>query len=81
VKADEILVRVKNTQSDRQAEIRPTPKLLELLSSFKPHARGDHAEAADGDNRGDADHVLETLARKIAAMPDREILTVSHSGP
>jgi hypothetical protein len=75
------MVRVENTQTGRQAKVCPTPKLLEVLSSFKPHPKGDHARAADGDNRRDADHVLETLARKIAAMPDREVLTVSHSGP
>jgi len=78
--ADGIVVRVKNTETSRQAEIRPTAELLELLSSFKPRPKSDHAKAADHDKRRDPDHVLEALARKIAAMPDQRILTVSQSG-
>lgn len=81
VKAHAIMVHVENTQTGRQVKVCPTPKLLEVLSSFKLHPKGDHARAADGDNRRDADHVLETFARKIVAMPDREILTLIHSGP
>ena len=79
VKADEIVVRVENSQTGRQAEIRPTAKLLELLSSFKPRPKSGHTKTTDRDNRRDRDHVLEALARKIAAMPDENILTVSRS--
>ncbi len=74
VEADEVAVRVKNTRTGREAEVRPTPKLLELLSSLKsrPKAQGDedHDHAAGQQ----ADDPVEALARKIAAMPDEEII-------
>jgi len=124
-RADPIVIRVKNTRTGARAEVRPTPKLLELLGSFKPHPKSEGAKHTDHDHHAqhdadhtdhdhdhhaqhdtkhtdhdhdhhaqhdtkhtdhdhdhqhDADHVLETIARKIAAMSDREILTVSHLG-
>jgi len=79
VQAGEIVVRVRNTQTGRQVEIGPTAKLLELLSSFKPRPESGHAKVTDRDDRRHPDHVLEALARKIAAMPDQDILTVSPS--
>ena len=83
VRADKIVVRVfliKGTRTGRQTEIRPTAKLLELLASFKPRPKvgsRKHAEDDDHDHHA-AERALKAIARKIAAMPDREILTVSH---
>lgn len=79
VKAEKIVVRVKNTQTGRLVEIRPTARLLGLLSSFKPRPKTDHTKATDDDNQHDPAHALEALARKIAAMPDRDILTARQS--
>lgn len=79
VQADEIVVVVENTQTGRQARIRPTTRLLQLLSSFKPRSKSDLAKVADRDDRRDPHHALEALARKIATMPDRDILTVTGS--
>ena len=76
---DEIVVRVRNTQTGGQAEVRPTAKLLELLGSFQPRVKAVSAKHIGNntlDDR-DADHAVEALAREIAALPDREILVVS----
>ncbi len=80
-RSEEIVVRVRNTGSNRQVEIRPTAKLLELLGSFKPRPKVSGAKAADENQDGhrDAEHPVEALARKIAAMPEREILTTAHA--
>ena len=72
VQADRLTMRIKNTQTGKTAVLRPTPALLELLASFKsqPKAGADHGHKAD-------DEQLEAIARKIAAMPEREVATVT----
>ena len=74
LKAESIVLRVKNTRTGRTAEVRPTPELLKLATSFKPKpkvgANDDHKEESRHDEE------LEALARKIAKMPAEEILTV-----
>jgi formylmethanofuran dehydrogenase subunit E len=82
VRSEEILVRVRNTRTGREVEVRPTAKLVELLGSFKPQRRAKGAEEADHDEEhgSGAKHSVEAIARRIAAMPDGEILTVSRAG-
>jgi formylmethanofuran dehydrogenase subunit E len=79
VEGEQIVVRVKNTRTGQQSEVRPTAKLLKLLRSFQARAKVGAAKAADEDEHGrqDAEHAAEAIARKIAAMPDREILTLT----
>jgi formylmethanofuran dehydrogenase subunit E len=73
VPADRIAVRVKNLRSSKTAELRPTAALAELLASLK--ARPQAAEAAATGHQATHEH-LEAVARKIAAMPEKEIVTV-----
>ena len=70
--ADKIVLRIRNTQTGKAAEVRPTPKLLELLAAFKPLPKSAEPDKA----RRDADAHLEAIARKIAAMPEAEAATV-----
>jgi len=70
--AEKIVVRVKNAQTGKTAEVRPTPKLLELLAAFKPRPKS----AETDKTRQDADAHLEAIARKIAAMPEAELAMV-----
>jgi formylmethanofuran dehydrogenase subunit E len=72
VQADRLTMRIKNTRTGKIAVLCPTPALLELLASFKsqPKAGADHGHKAD-------DEQLEAIARKIAAMPEREVATVT----
>lgn len=70
VQADQLLVRVKNTRSGKVAVLRPTPGLLGLLASFKPHAK------TAADHQVD-DEQLATIARKIAALPEPEVAGVT----
>lgn len=65
VQADRIVVRIKNTRTGKTAELRPTPALMQLLGSFK-------SQPKVGVARSDDDR-LETIARKIATMPEAEI--------
>lgn len=70
VQAEQIVVRVRNTRTGKTAELRPTPALLELLGSFKSgggRVPGAHGPAAQDHER------LEAIARKIAAMPEKEV--------
>jgi formylmethanofuran dehydrogenase subunit E len=74
--ADRLTMRIKNTRTRKNAAISPTPALLELLTSFKPQpkAGADHGHKAD-------DEQLEAIARKIAAMPDKEIAVATAGVP
>jgi hypothetical protein len=49
---------------------------LELLHSLKPKRRADDVKSGDPDDRSHGDESLQTLARKIAAMPYQEILAL-----
>ena len=69
VQTDRLTVRIKNTGTGKTAVLRPTPALLELLASFKPDAIAGHGHRDD--------EQLEAIARKIAAMPDKEIAVVA----
>jgi len=69
VQADRIVMKIKNTQTGKTAELRPAPALMQLLGAFKLQAKA-------GVQHGD-DERLETLARKIATMPEKEIAVVT----
>ena len=73
VQADKLVVRVKNTQTSKMVELRPTPALMGLLASFKPEAK-----TGTGHGPGQQDHErLEQIARKIAVMPVSEVAIVT----
>jgi formylmethanofuran dehydrogenase subunit E len=79
IEADELVVRVENTVTGRNVNVRPTAKLLKMLASIRPPA-AEKSGAADS-SAGEQDHVvLEEIARAIAAAPDRDLLVVSASG-
>jgi formylmethanofuran dehydrogenase subunit E len=71
VQADRIAVRFKNTHTGKTAELRPTPALLGLLPSFKAPSK---TASGGGTDRKADDARLESVARKIAAMPESEII-------
>ena len=81
VKSKEVLVRMKNTRTGKQAEVRPTAALLELLASFKPQPRARSAGKVH-DRAGDhQEDPLEAIARKIATLPEEETLSVKVADP
>jgi hypothetical protein len=64
-----------NTRTGKTAELLPTPALLDLLASFKAEAK-----AGAGHGPGGQDHDrLEAIARKIAALPEKEVANVRPS--
>ena len=67
VQADRLTMRIKNTRTGKTAALSPTPALLELLASFKPHPKA---------GAGHDDEQLEAIARKIAAMPEKEVAVI-----
>jgi formylmethanofuran dehydrogenase subunit E len=75
IDAKKIAVYVKNTETGKTAAVRPSEAFLALLrqqTGAKP--------SADGGNREESrnDHHFDDLARKIAAMPEKQILTVDY---
>ena len=76
VQAEQILVRVKNTRTGRIVDVRPTPALMDLLAAFKPQAK---AGTGHGPESKANDEHLATVARKIAAMPDKVVASVTMS--
>ncbi len=77
----DFVVRVKNTRTGKSAEIRPTPALMKLLTSFKPkplvgRPAGDDDHDDDDHAHAGGDDPLEAIARKIATLPEKEILTI-----
>ncbi len=72
---DGFAVRIKNTRTDKTAEIRPTPALMKLLTSFQPKPLAGKP-AADDHDHADGEDPLEAIARKIATLPEKEILQV-----
>ncbi len=72
--ADQVLVRVKNTRTSKTAELRPTARLLELVTFLQPPAK--KSETKEEDQAHESEAAVEALSRKIAAMPDAEILVI-----
>lgn len=81
VKGDQLVVRIRNTRTGKAAEVRPTAALMGLLTSFKPRPKAVAAKgAAAGRDEDHAGHSLETIARKIAQMPEKDILSIRFPG-
>lgn len=78
VSADQILVRVKNTHTGKTVELRPSVGLLELLGWSNPQAK--KVEPKQEEHKHSDEAVVEALARKIAAMPDAEIVALHLNG-
>jgi len=81
VQAERIVVRVKNTRTGKAAELRPTPVLLDLLASASTPSkaagqRGPDQKATSADQKV-ADERLAAVARKLASMPEKEIVAVT----
>jgi formylmethanofuran dehydrogenase subunit E len=75
-KSDKIVIRIKNTRTGKMAEVHPKDQFLALLPQ-----PGDDPKSGSGGNRqpkGDDDHLFDPLARKIAVMPEKEILVVTY---
>ena len=76
VKADAIVVRFKNTKSGKTAVVRPTSQLLELVPAFtsRPSPEMDHDQSP---GKPMAEGHMESLARRIAAMPENALAVVA----
>jgi formylmethanofuran dehydrogenase subunit E len=72
VEGKKIVIHVKNTRTGKTATLEPRAEFLRLLP--KTDAKED-ATSGKPSQPGD-DHIFDGLARKIAAMPEKEILTV-----
>jgi formylmethanofuran dehydrogenase subunit E len=74
VESKTILVRAKNAKSGKTATVRPKDEFLALLKQPETAAGG--SGKGNGPKPSDDAH-FEQLARRIAVMPDAEILTVN----
>jgi formylmethanofuran dehydrogenase subunit E len=79
VEARRIVLKVRNTQSGKTVEVRPTQGLLDLLMPPSPKVASGGADqpAKTEAEREKEEEAVENLARDIAAMPDERILVVS----
>lgn len=76
VEAEALAIRVRNTKTGKMVEVRPTEKLLKQLGAFRPRP-GPNAELAPPPaEHGRSDAALAQTARKIATMPEAEIVSV-----
>lgn len=70
--ANEVVIRFRNTRTGRTAELRPKALLLETLGGRKA-AAGERKAASP------AHAEIEAIARKIAALPEDEVASVTES--
>ncbi len=74
--SDNIVLRIKNVRSNKTAELKPKESFLALLPKM---SKTDTSEDKKTQNTQAADdHMFDDLARKIAAMPEEEILVIAY---
>lgn len=80
VPAERILVRIKNTRTEKTVELCPAPQLIEFLKSLQTPAK--RAPVADDahDHGSHGETKVEALARKVATMSDQELVVVKTVG-
>ena len=71
----QVIVRVTNVRSGKTIEVRPTEKLLALVTSIKPAADAMPGHRHDGAGSGGPSP--EAVAREIAKLPDEKLLTLA----
>jgi len=71
---ERLAVRVTNTRTGRTVEVRPTARLMDLLAAFTPQPADKPPPAPADHTRSDA--ALGAIARKIATLPEAEIVTI-----
>jgi formylmethanofuran dehydrogenase subunit E len=70
-----IIVHVKNTRTGKTATLQPKDEFLAMLPQPKVTMKED-SNTNQNSQPGD-DHMYDDLARRIAVMPEKEILTIS----
>jgi len=76
VDGKKIVVRVKNTQTGKTATLQPTEAFLALLPQPVTDGKGESDSKQREQSRNH--HLSDALSRKIAIMPEKEILTIRH---
>ena len=76
VKSKTIVIHVKNMRTGKTATLQPNEEFLALL----PRPKTNHTGESKGGkpNHAEDEHHSEDLARRIAIMPEKEILAISH---
>ncbi|MBN1909766.1 MAG: formylmethanofuran dehydrogenase subunit E family protein [Pirellulales bacterium] len=81
IKAKDVVVRLKNTRTGRTAEVRPTNELMDLLNPIAEGSKDkkEKEPPAEASQKHDHhhDHRIEAVARKIAAMPEKKLFSVT----
>jgi formylmethanofuran dehydrogenase subunit E len=80
VRGERIVVRVRNTNTGKTAEVQPSPDLLDLLGVLQSPAKMQDDETPKNSTKQESEEKrIEAVARKLALMGDKEILTVTFS--
>jgi formylmethanofuran dehydrogenase subunit E len=70
VEAKQLVVKIRNPRTKRSVEVRPTRKLMDILEPPEKQSEKTNSMPPNEEQ-------VEQLARDIAAMPDKELLTTS----
>jgi formylmethanofuran dehydrogenase subunit E len=74
--AQQVVVRFRNTTTGKTAELSLTPALLKLMPAFARKPKSETAHGNGPDNQAAEDR-LGSIARRIAAMPEKELVTAT----
>jgi formylmethanofuran dehydrogenase subunit E len=77
VEAEKIVLYVKNTRTGQTVELRPTPKLLEMVGTLQAKIAANAAREENHAHGGRAPVAAEGAARKIARWPDSDLVVVT----
>jgi formylmethanofuran dehydrogenase subunit E len=76
IEAEKVVVRIKNTETGKTAELHPTPEFLKLSGLSQNSSKQEDKPATGSSKQGHNDESLGKTARIIVAMEDNELFTI-----
>lgn len=76
IESDKIVVHIKNIRSGKTAELKPKESFLALLAPSQKTGKEGQKDAQN--STAADDHLYDDLARKIADMPEKEMLVIAY---
>jgi formylmethanofuran dehydrogenase subunit E len=76
IESEKIVVHVKNTRTGKTARLQPKEEFIALLPQPKTDIKGESESSKKA--QAEDDHLFDDLARKIATIPEKEILTITY---
>ena len=76
IESEKIVIHGKNIRSGKSADLKPREQFLALLPQTQKTGKAENKNAQNP--QAADDHMYDDLARKIAAMPEQEILVITY---